>query len=306
MCTSFVYRTKGDNLFLSRTMDFGFTLDAKPISLPRGYTFLSDVDGTSYSGKYALIGSGKNLGKYLFADGLNEHGLACASLYLPGEAVYSKDIESGKTNLAPHEFLLWALSFCKDIDELRDILPTVHLVDQKVELLGITPPLHWMFYDKAGNVAVIEPTDPTFKLTLKENPVGVMTNTPSLEWHFQNLRNYLHIVPQQKTSTTFGQFEAHPFSQSGGTLGLPGGYTPPERFVRVAYLKETIQEVDTEQEGVTNVWYVLKKRYDSKRRCHQIRWNARFNAVYILHVCFFLNILFYTLWQSAHYWVQTR
>ncbi|MBC1891754.1 choloylglycine hydrolase family protein [Listeria booriae] len=258
MCTSFVYQTKGEDLFLSRTMDFGFTLDAKPVALPRGYTFESDVDGERYSGKYALIGAGRNLGKYILADGVNEHGLACASLYLPSEAVYSKNTEADKTNLAPHEFLLWALSFCKDVSELREVLQTIHLVDQKVDLLGITTPLHWIFYDKSGNVAVIEPTDPSFKLTLKENPVGVMTNTPSLEWHFKNLTNYIDITPEQKTSAKFGKFEAHPFSQGGGTLGLPGGYTPPERFVRAAYLKEHIQEANNEQEGVTNVWYVLK------------------------------------------------
>ncbi|MBC2673928.1 linear amide C-N hydrolase [Listeria booriae] len=48
----------------------------------------------------------------------------------------------------------------------------------------------------------------------------------------------------------FGDYVAPPFSQGTGTSKLPSGFTPSERFVRAAYLKEN-------EEAVTNVWYIL-------------------------------------------------
>lgn len=122
-------------------------------------------------------------------------------------------------------------------------------------MLGITTPLHWIMTDSTGQCMVIEPRDSLLKM--QENPVSVLTNTPKLEWHISNLRNYIGIKPEPFTSKMFGEFEAKPFSQASGTSILPGGYTPPERFVRVAYLKEYIKKSKNEEEAITNIWHIL-------------------------------------------------
>lgn len=55
----------------------------------------------------------------------------------------------------------------------------------------------------------------------------------------------------------FGQFEATAFSQGTGTSGLPGGFTPPERFIRAAFFKEHIAEAVNEAEAVSNAHHIL-------------------------------------------------
>lgn len=255
MCTSIVLKTLDHKNLLSRTMDFAFDLEARPTICPRNYQWKSAVDGTDFTGKYAFVGAGKEVEHLLFADGVNEHGLSCAALYLPGEAVYGPTAKPHKVNLAPHDFLLWILSNCKSMADLQKKLSSINLVDVEVSLLGITTPLHWIITDSTGQCMVIEPRDSLLKM--QENPVSVLTNTPKLEWHISNLRNYIGINPAQFSSKMFGEFEAKPFSQASGTSILPGGFTPPERFVRVAYLKEYIKAAKNEEEAVTNVWHIL-------------------------------------------------
>ncbi|HAB7558986.1 TPA_asm: linear amide C-N hydrolase [Listeria monocytogenes] len=255
MCTSFVLETLDGKHLLSRTMDFAFILEANPTINPRNYGWKSSTDGANYINRYAFVGAGRELDKYIFADGLNEEGLSCASLYLPGEAVYAPAPVEGKINLAPQEFLLWLLGTCATIKDVEAKLSVINLVDQPVPLLGITTPLHWIFTDKSGRCVVIEPTETS--LRIKENPVGVMTNTPRIEWHIENLCNYTGLQATQLAPVKFGKYMAKPFSQGTGTSKLPGGYTPPERFVRAAYLKENIIKAKNEEEAITNVWYVL-------------------------------------------------
>ncbi|MHC5228623.1 choloylglycine hydrolase family protein [Enterococcus sp. LJL99] len=256
MCTSIFTETKDGKHLLARTMDFSYPLNSCPVFIPRAYQWQSVSDQKSYQNKYGFTGAGKNLeGSYFVAGGVNEKGLSVAELYLPGEAVYQKEVDPACQNFAPHEFILHLLGNFSTIEEIGQELNTINLVAAPAPELGIITPLHWIITDESGKSVVIEPTEKT--LSFKENPVNVMTNTPQLEWHIQNLRNYLSVRPMQYDSAKFGDFEATPFSQGTGTSGLPGGYTPPERFVRAAFLKEYIKEAANEDEGVMNVFHIL-------------------------------------------------
>lgn len=256
MCTSIFTVTKDGKYLLSRTMDFSFELDTQPVYLPREHSFESVVDGTEYVGKYGVLGAGTEIeGLYTVADGVNEKGLSMAELYLPGEAYYAEDSKEGAINLAPHEFITWAIERFATIDELEKELHQVHLVAKSAPLINIITPLHWIVTDRTGRCVVIEPL--TENQTITENPVGVMTNTPNIQWHFSNLHNYLHVRPKQYPPVKFGEYEARAFSQGTGTMGLPGGYTPPERFVRAAFFKEHIKQAENETEGVSNAYHIL-------------------------------------------------
>lgn len=256
MCTSILTTTLDGKHILSRTMDFSKPLDPNPVFIPRGYQWTSDADQMSYQGQYGFVGAGRKLSNTFFvADGINEHGLAIAELYLPGKAQYQEKAEPGMRNLAPHEFILWALGNCGSIAEVETALATINLMEVAIPDLQFVAPLHWILTEPGGKCIVIEPT--TKALVPKENPVGVMTNTPNLEWHIENLRNYLHVRPQQYGPVSFGTYTAVPFSQGTGTSGLPGGYTPPERFVRAAYFKEHIDPAPDEVRGITNAYHIL-------------------------------------------------
>lgn len=255
MCTSITFQTKDDRPFLSRTMDFAFELDAVPIVIPRNFEYTLEVEQKNLVVKYGFTGSGKKVDSYLFADGINEKGLAVAELYYPHYAEYAESPLNGYLNLAPHEFIFWVLSQFASIEELIEQLDRVKLVAQKVNLLGIIVPLHFILSDSSGKTIVIETENQT--LTIKENPVHVMTNSPNLEWHLTNLNNYLFLNPHNYSNTKFGNLTVHPLGQGTGTLGLPGGVTPPERFVRAAYLREYIELGNTKEEALTAIFRVL-------------------------------------------------
>lgn len=255
MCTSIFTKTLNDEYILSRTMDFSFPLDAAPMYIPKGYQWVSATK-EKMTTKHAFIGAGRLLGDtYFVADGVNEAGLSAAELYLPGEVKYNKESNPTKTNVAPHELILWLLGNCETVDEVAKKIGHFNLMEIEAPLLNTVTPLHWIITDKKGGCVVIEPTE--YQLHVKQNPVGVMTNSPQLEWHTQNLRNYLNVQPKQFDPVHFGNFVAEPFSQGTGTSGLPGGYTPPERFVRAAFFKEHIAEAKDEAQGISNAYHIL-------------------------------------------------
>lgn len=47
------------------------------------------------------------------------------------------------------------------------------------------------------------------------------------------------------------------FGQGSGSMGLPGDFTPPSRFVRAAYGKQNIQGIDNEEEGISAIFHIL-------------------------------------------------
>ncbi|MGX7148435.1 choloylglycine hydrolase family protein [Enterococcus ureasiticus] len=256
MCTSIFTKTKDNKHLLSRTMDFSFPLDPSPTYMPRNYTWVSEVNEQSFTNSLGFVGAGRLLGSsYFVADGVNEKGLSIAELYLPGEATYQTEAEQGKKNFAPHELILWILGNCATVEEVAEHIKEINLVGLKAPMLNIITPLHWIITDESGRCVIIEPTEKELKI--KENPVGTMTNTPCFEWHINNLRNYLHVRPAQYEPASFGDYVALPFSQGTGTMGLPGGYTPPERFVRAAFFKEHIDQAQDEATGVTNAYHIL-------------------------------------------------
>lgn len=110
MCTSLTLTTMNQLNTLARTMDFAFLLEPELVFIPRKYPLVSQVDSTVRPVNYAMMGIGRNLGTYIFADGLNEAGLGCASLYFPGYAQYNDAVIADKTNLAPHEVVGWLLT----------------------------------------------------------------------------------------------------------------------------------------------------------------------------------------------------
>jgi penicillin V amidase len=256
MCTSIFTKTKDNKHLLARTMDFSYPLGVAPIYIPRNYEWTSTSDQQTRKNKLGFLGTGEQiLDTYFVSDGVNEAGISIAELYLPGETVYQKEADAEKMNFCPHEFIVWVLGNIDSLEGLEKALPTINLVDRPVPELGFVTPLHWIISDQNGRSVVIEPTEKV--LHIKENPVNVMTNTPQLEWHIQNLRNYLNVQPNQLSPVDFDTFKATPFSQGTGTSGLPGGYTPPERFVRAAFFKEHIDQAANEEEGVMNALNIL-------------------------------------------------
>ncbi|MGV8905110.1 MAG: linear amide C-N hydrolase [Acetobacterium sp.] len=255
MCTSITLTTADRLNLLARTMDFAFILEPELIFIPRKYPLVFEMAGPEPSAKYALMGIGQQQETFTFTDGVNEAGLACATLYFPGYAQYSKAIISDKTNLASYEVVGWLLANFSTIDEVKESISQLNIVNTPAKLFGIVTPLHWIVTDKSGNTIVIEPM--MSGLVIHDNPLGVMSNSPDFDWHLTNIRNYIGINPFKIEPLKLDGLTFAPFGNGARTIGLPGDYTPPSRFIRALFGKEAINELANEDEGIKAAFHIL-------------------------------------------------
>ncbi|MGG0290264.1 choloylglycine hydrolase family protein [Bacillus pacificus] len=255
MCTSLTLKTKNGQHLFARTMDFTLDMNQEVIIIPRHYQW-NNITGEIINTKHATVGMGINhQGRIIMADGVNEAGMTCATLYFPGFATYSQSIDDNKTNLAPFDFVTWSLTQFNSVKELKESVDSLIFLDIPLPDLGLTPPLHWILADKWGDCIVLEPTNEGLKMY--DNPIGVMTNSPEFNWHLQNLRQYIGLKSQPFAPTEWSNVRLSAFGQGSGSMGLPGDFTPPSRFVRAAYGKQNIQGIDSEEEGVSALFHIL-------------------------------------------------
>ena len=90
-----------------------------------------------------------------------------------------------------------------------------------------------------------------------ENTVGVLSNAPAYPWHETNLRNYIGVKPWPQAPVTLDEKTLAPFGQGSGTWGLPGDFTGPSRFVRVAYMKQFVRRGENETDGMNQCMQIL-------------------------------------------------
>lgn len=237
-CTSFLLRAADGSAVYGRTLEFGFPLESEAIVIPRHHAARANgPEGKQtwgWKSRYAIVGLNA-FGLPVVVDGMNEKGLAGGILYFPGFASYadSKTADSGHA-LAPWDFLTWALGNFASVAELREALDTIAIVDVVQPTLGIVPPFHYTLHDAGDASLVVEPSGG--KLKIYENPLGVVTNAPSFDWHLTNLRNYVKLSPVDAPSLKIGDESFAPLGAGSGLLGVPGDPTPPSRFVRAVGL----------------------------------------------------------------------
>ena len=83
---------------------------------------------------------------------------------------------------------------------------------------------HFRLTDKTGRQVVIEYIDG--KLNIFENKIGVITNSPSFDWHMTNLNNYTNLVAGTGPNREIGNgITLRPTGTGAAFHGLPGDYT---------------------------------------------------------------------------------
>ncbi|MCE4995691.1 choloylglycine hydrolase family protein [Staphylococcus xylosus] len=255
MCTGFSYLSKSNQVILGRTMDFVYQLKGNPAVQPRHFYWESRI---TYKGKtkYGFVGSGSDMEGFLFADGVNEHGLGASIQYFRGYATYATDVREGYMNIAQSEVITWVLGYNQNIEDLIKNAKSVNVVAHTLNDIAEVPPLHYHITDDSGRT--IELTFEDGSMIINENPVGVLTNNPDLNWHYENLRNYINITPQRPQAGQLMNTIFPTLGNEGGTYGLPGGYTSAERFVRMAYLKNNLEETTNAEEDILNAFKLLE------------------------------------------------
>ncbi len=258
MCTAMTLQTaQGETLF-GRTMDFSYLLDPHLYYVPQGYRWRSLRGTAELRARYGLLGIGQMAPSLVLVDGVNERGLAGAALYFPGYAHFTPAAAapSQPTPVAAIELLPYLLGNCADVDALPAAVSAVRIVGVEDPVTRSVAPLHWIFCDRSGKCAVLEQTRSGTRFY--PNPIGVLANSPDFPWHLTNLRNYVGVTPQQQEDAQWGETALTPFGQGGGTAGLPGGFTPPARFVRVAFLKTHTPRPQSREEAVVTGFHILE------------------------------------------------
>ncbi len=194
MCTSFNFKTQDGINIYARTMEWGASdLKSEVVLVPREAPFKSMLDGGTlgceWKNKYGFVGI--NADKLPYAsDGMNEAGLVVGVLFFPGFAEYQEP-KAGEESatITSVDVANFILSNFATVDEVRQAMSKIRVVrGSDVEKAFGTPlPFHHAVTDAAGGSIVIEYTEG--KLTIHENKIGVMTNSPNYAWHLLNLRN---------------------------------------------------------------------------------------------------------------------
>lgn len=259
-CTALHITAKDGGVVVGRTMEFGIDTKSDAVVVPAGTKLTSSLEdkskGIQYTTKYGIVGN-NFLNKRMIVDGINEKGLYTGALYLPGYADYPEGTpENAAKSMAPEDYVAWLLGNFSTVAEVKANYNTVILVQHPIkEIGGASFPGHFLVTDSSGASVVIEPTDKTLKLF--DNPLGILTNSPTFDWHMTNLSNYanlsaVNVAPIDLSGTTIKTF-----GQGSGLVGLPGDYTPPSRFIRAVAFSQAAITLASANETVSQVAHIM-------------------------------------------------
>lgn len=255
MCTGVRLNARNGAVVCGRTLEFGQDLESTALVIPRNFQFsgvaLNDQKGLQWTSRYAVAGINA-FHKNEVIDGVNEAGLAGGLFYFPGFAQYQETAAADvKNSIAPWQLLTWILTQFSTIAEIKKTLPTIKVAQTVYGPWGAIPPVHAIVYEPSGASLVIEYTKAG--LNMFDNPLGVITNAPTFDWHLINLRNYLFLSPENVPVKD----HAIALGQGSGMLGLPGDFTPPSRFVRAVAFSQSVFEAETEDGALKTLFHIL-------------------------------------------------
>ncbi len=268
MCTAITYKTECH--YFGRNLDLEYSFDESVTIVPRNYTFQFRRAETMPT-HYAMIGMAYVVDEYpLFYDATNEKGLSMAGLsfydkiwyeakkYDPEAEWFDVQPDGGREvmvdHVSPFEFIPWVLGQCANLTEVHKLLEHMRLVPiDYSDKLKLTP-LHWIIADKEQAITVELIRG---EMIVYKNPVGVLANNPTFDYHMTNLSNYMNLTPYDPDNSFADNIELQDYSCGMGSLGLPGDWSSTSRFVRATYVKHNSKCGDSESESVNQFFHIL-------------------------------------------------
>jgi len=241
-------------------MEWGtFDLNSRVAVIPRGYGFTGltpdGYNGKKWTVKYGFVGLDM-LGKNVFADAMNEKGLAVGLFYHPGYATYMEYNKAQANNtITAVDIVSYILSQFATIDEVKKGMGSVKVVPVVEKAIGIPVQGHWMVTEPSGKSIVIEYLNK--ELRIFDNPLGVITNAPTYDWHMTNLRNYVNLSAVALPAKKIEDLNFAPLGGGSGMIGLPGDFTPPSRFVRAVAWSQTARPLKKSDEAIYELFRIL-------------------------------------------------
>ena len=256
-CTGITLHSADGSPVIARTIEWaGSDLNSRYVIVPRGYrqrsyTPSGQEDGMRFTAKYGYVGLAVERDEFV-VDGMNEAGLAAGLFYFPHYGEYAPfDSTLVNESISDMQVVSWLLSRCASVDEAVNAL-------QRLQIIATDPrgsTVHWRIADRTGKQVVVEVI--AQQIRFYENTLGVLTNSPSFDWHLTNLNNYINLRAGAIPRAQVGELSLQAFGGGGGLHGLPGDMTPPSRFVRAAFFQATAPTLPNATETVMQAFHIL-------------------------------------------------
>jgi choloylglycine hydrolase len=254
-CTGISLTAADGSYVQARTIEWSRgALRSEYVVIPRGEALQSytptGLNGFSWNAQYGTVGLAV-VEKEFIAEGINEVGLSAGLFFFPHYGSYMpyNSVNDAHT-LADLQVVQWMLTTCATIEEVKSAV-------QNISTVGLEPSsvVHWRIGEASGRQVVMEIVEGN--IHFYENSVGVLTNAPGFEWHLANLNNYVNLRPGDAQPYAIGDLRLQPIGGSSAMLGLPGDFTPPSRFVRAAFFRNTAPQRATGEETVLECFHLL-------------------------------------------------
>jgi choloylglycine hydrolase len=259
-CTGIRLIAKDGAVVVARTLEFGADLQSKVGIFPAGTSITgllpNGATGMAFKTKYGIVGANA-FGLPIVVDGLNDQGLYLGEFFFPGSAGYADvTAENQSRSMAGYQYSMWILGNFATVAEVKAAYDRVSLAGTVVPELGMAPPVHFRIVDKTGAAVVVEPIGG--RLVIYDDPLGVLTNSPTFGWHMTNLNNYVGLSAANRGAVTLQPgVTLSGFGQGSGFYGLPGDFTPPSRFVRAVAFQAAAVQPATAPDAVQQVFHIL-------------------------------------------------
>ena len=259
-CTHITLTGADGTVVSARTMEWEiFDLKTRLNVVPRNTEFKSfpmpdNKPGMTWKGKYGFVGT--DLLNLTAGDLMNEKGLTVLMHYFPKSAEYQPyDASQALNSLTAGNLSEWIGSKFATVAEVREALATIRVVTFSHPDVGGQVDMHWAIADPSGDQIVVEYTGG--ELHIYDAKLGVMTNSPSFDWHLTNLRNYINMRPVEWPAIKVADKELKPIGYGTGLLGIPGDLTPPSRFIRAVAFSQTARKTTGSFDTVRETFRIL-------------------------------------------------
>lgn len=261
-CTNITLKANDNSVMVGRTMEFGPSLQSRVIYSPQGKSFTSKtMNGQvtkSWKAKYSYLfldffNSSKTV------DGMNNQGLSFGYLYLPGYTEYQQVPQGQEQNALSYlDFGDWILGNFSNVNEVKEALKNLYVFAQPASFgseHNVVFPLHAIVTDANGKSITIEFVNGKMQVT--DNVLGVLTNSPPVNWQMNNLKNYANLSPYSPEPINIDGVTYSGTGQGSGAVGLPGDFTPPSRFVKMAFLVKTVEPAQNATQALNLAQHII-------------------------------------------------